>query len=176
MNISIPKYFVALVDEKLRSYETVRDKFLSAILEDPVRFEEDIQRSYTTIHDNTIQLYKIGKIHRSGGNPIGVYYFPSLRLPIGNNKISISYDYEKVMTKVHANPFPKPGPPAFVITLVKEDAIRKNYECPITYEPITIDNSIVTSCYHVFTKEGFVKWQESSNQCPTCRCVCVSYN
>ena len=176
MNIAVPKYFVALVDGKLRSYETLKDRFLSAILEDPVRFEEDIQRNYTTIQDNTIQIYKIGKIYRSEGNPISVYYFPSLTLPIGNNKINIFYDYEKVMKQVHANPFPKAGPPAFVITLVKEDAVRKNYECPIMYESISIENSIVTSCYHVFTKEAFVKWQETSNKCPTCRNACVSYD
>lgn len=175
MNIPIPKYFVALVDDKLRSYETSKDKFLSAILQDAVRFEEDIQRNYTTICDDNIQVYKIGKIYRSEGNPIGVYYFPTLRLPIGNNKINICYDYEKIMRKVHANPFPRAGPPAFVIRLVKEDAIRKAYECPIIYEPINIENSIVTSCYHVFNKDAFIKWQESSNKCPTCRNACVSY-
>ena len=170
----IPKYFVALVEKELRSYEMLHGKFISAVLPDPVVFQEHFERSYACIGEKDIKIYKIGVIQREAGTPINVFYFPTVKFNLGNNSVNIEYNYNKIIEQINSNPFPTI--PSFVITLVKEDAIRKGYECPIIYEAITLENSIVTSCYHVFTRDAFVKWQETNISCPTCRIKCTYFD
>lgn len=173
--IELPKYFVALVEKELRSYEYKNNTILSTVLQDGILFEEKVSRRYTRIGATHVQMYKIGHIAFSGRRT-RVFYFPTLRMPIENNLVNVEFDYEKVMEKVKAIPFPTTVSlahiPSFVINLLKEDAVRKGSLCPIILEPITLENSIVTSCYHVFTKEAFLVWQKVSTKCPTCRVHC----
>ena len=62
--------------------------------------------------------------------------------------------------------------PSHVIVILKETAIKSGDTCPISFEPITMGNSIVTSCGHIFTKDAFKTWGRST--CPTCRKKCVA--
>ena len=62
--------------------------------------------------------------------------------------------------------------PLHVVIILKETAMKNGDTCPISFEPITMANSIVTSCGHIFTKEAFKMW--GKNTCPTCRKKCVA--
>jgi hypothetical protein len=66
-----------------------------------------------------------------------------------------------------------PLPPAYVCDLLIENAITKNETCPIIYEPLTKETSVVTSCFHVFNREAFRDWRKKSKECPACRTVCL---
>ena len=66
-----------------------------------------------------------------------------------------------------------PLPPSYVCNLLIEDAIKKEEQCPILYESLTCDNTVVTSCFHVFSREGFAAWRKKSTECPKCRAQCL---
>jgi len=57
---------------------------------------------------------------------------------------------------------PPPPPPA-------APPARPTGTCPITFEPLTCDNSIVTPCGHAFTRDGLQSWVRVNNTCPLCR-------
>ena len=51
-------------------------------------------------------------------------------------------------------------------------AVGRADECPITLEPLTY-SAVVTSCNHVFSKEGLLKWATDARfDCPVCKQVC----
>lgn len=77
--------------------------------------------------------------------------------------------------RAHTNVSTKalPLPPAYVCDLLIENAITKNETCPIIYEPLTKETSVVTSCFHVFNREAFRDWRKKSKECPACRTVCL---
>ena len=65
--------------------------------------------------------------------------------------------------------------PAHIKQLIIADSIQKNECCSITGDPISQENACITTCGHVFIKDGLTKWLEmpSSNQaCPVCRQKC----
>jgi hypothetical protein len=55
---------------------------------------------------------------------------------------------------------------------LKLKAVRENDSCGICLEPLTMENSIVTSCGHVFVRGAFERWRQISTKCPVCRSVC----
>jgi len=55
---------------------------------------------------------------------------------------------------------------------LKLKAVRENDSCGICLEPLTMENSIVTSCGHVFVRGAFECWRQISTKCPVCRSVC----
>jgi hypothetical protein len=63
-------------------------------------------------------------------------------------------------------------PPAYVVDLMVNDAIAKGEVCPILYEPLTKENAVVTSCFHIFCRGGFTEWRKKSSECPKCREKC----
>ena len=63
--------------------------------------------------------------------------------------------------------------PSYVIELIKQDAVKKQDTCPILYESLTMDNSVVTSCFHTFSKTGITEWLKNNNACPKCRQKCT---
>lgn len=65
-----------------------------------------------------------------------------------------------------------PALPAYVTTLLLEDAIAKKQDCPITMEPITKEFAAVTSCYHVFDRDAIASWLTSHTTCPVCKQTC----
>ena len=68
-------------------------------------------------------------------------------------------------------PKPKPELPKHVQIILKEEAIRTKKDCPITMNPITLENSSVTLCGHIFTTEALRTWLETNTNCPECRTV-----
>lgn len=64
-------------------------------------------------------------------------------------------------------------PPQYVVDLMVADAIVKGETCPILYDPLTKENTVVTSCFHLFSREAFADWRKKSKECPKCREECV---
>jgi hypothetical protein len=63
--------------------------------------------------------------------------------------------------------------PSYVIELIKQDAVKKQETCPILYDSLTMDNSVVTSCFHTFSKTGITQWLKNNSACPKCRQKCT---
>jgi hypothetical protein len=67
--------------------------------------------------------------------------------------------------------------PAFVVTALINDAVRRSLACPITLEPISPDNVAVTPCYHVFDGDALSVWVSqqlardatTAATCPVCK-------
>ena len=59
--------------------------------------------------------------------------------------------------------------PQRIAILIAEDAVKRGEICPISLNPITIENSSVTSCFHLFEKESAKVWFHSHNTCPICK-------
>ena len=65
--------------------------------------------------------------------------------------------------------------PPHIKRLVIADVISRNEACPIMAEPLTHENACMTTCGHVFTKEGIDRWlitPSSKKQCPICKQAC----
>lgn len=63
-----------------------------------------------------------------------------------------------------------PKIPAFVAEIIKRDAIRNKDTCAITLDEFTEDTkTVVTPCFHIFTRSGLCTWLESKHLCPTCK-------
>jgi hypothetical protein len=76
--------------------------------------------------------------------------------------------YEPVQPKAEPTPIP-----AFVATLIVEDAVSKKQDCSITMEPVTKESAVVTDCYHVFDKDAITRWLETNKTCPVCKQMCA---
>ena len=60
--------------------------------------------------------------------------------------------------------------PKFVADALIRDAIIRNAICPITHEPLTADNTAVTSCFHLFERRAITTWLETSaGSCAVCK-------
>ncbi len=64
---------------------------------------------------------------------------------------------------------PPPLTPKFVTDLIVADAVAKGATCPITMEPLRIDKTTVTACYHLFDTEALNAWAAAATKCPQCR-------
>ena len=65
--------------------------------------------------------------------------------------------------------------PTHVKQILIEDAIRKEESCPISYEKITLENAMITSCGHIFQEKAIKSWLSSSSskgECPLCKQPC----
>ena len=59
--------------------------------------------------------------------------------------------------------------PKHILKVFIEDAISKNSICPITMEALTLENSSITPCGHLFDKEALCLSLNSCKKCPMCR-------
>jgi hypothetical protein len=59
--------------------------------------------------------------------------------------------------------------PKHILKVFIEDAISKNSTCPITMEALTLENSSITPCGHLFDKEALCLSLNSCKKCPMCR-------
>lgn len=157
-------------------------------------FEEAISRRIiqfsNIIRVNTIRL---GYVYFANGKKYNVYKFeidPRLHLKNCHNEFTLSLDkfnYTLIKQKIEAlGPWPatfhivpartvvegQPLPPTYVSNLLISDAITKNETCPINYDTITKENAVVTSCFHVFSREALTVWRKKSTECPKCRAIC----
>jgi hypothetical protein len=68
--------------------------------------------------------------------------------------------------------------PKHMIEAVLRDASTRGEVCPITYEPIDMISSAITSCFHVFDRESIDKWIKNpanGDKCPVCKSQCNVY-
>jgi len=61
--------------------------------------------------------------------------------------------------------------PKHINKLIVMDAMSKEDSCSITFEPLTLTNTSIVSCFHMFDYEAIKKWYEteSDHPCPLCR-------
>ena len=61
-------------------------------------------------------------------------------------------------------------PPAFVASIMKEDAIKTGQICPISLEVFTDAGAMcMTPCFHMFHREQFEGWIKNVQSCPVCK-------
>jgi hypothetical protein len=63
--------------------------------------------------------------------------------------------------------------PRHLYYMAIERAIEKKEDCIVTFDAITWDNAVMTSCGHVFSKDGLEKALACSDKCPVCRAICI---
>ena len=66
--------------------------------------------------------------------------------------------------------------PQRVAKLLVEEAVRNNEMCAIDLTPLTLQQSAVTSCFHVFSEPVLTEWFQRNQprvSCPVCREICV---
>jgi hypothetical protein len=59
--------------------------------------------------------------------------------------------------------------PPHIVQILLEKAEAEETLCPITASPITVASGTVTSCGHIFDREGLETWLEQADTCPECR-------
>jgi hypothetical protein len=59
--------------------------------------------------------------------------------------------------------------PNHIATLIVTDAMNKGDTCSITFEPLTLENTAITSCFHLFNYEAINTWLNNNDTCPLCR-------
>lgn len=64
------------------------------------------------------------------------------------------------------------GIPKRIARILALDYINSGDECPITMMPLEIDQTAVTSCYHVFEKGAIKEWMKTNTSCPVCKANC----
>lgn len=62
--------------------------------------------------------------------------------------------------------------PRHVLDGFLESVIRRGETCPISMEPIRIDDCCVTPCFHVIAYDSAATWIRMHNSCPVCRAAC----
>jgi hypothetical protein len=63
--------------------------------------------------------------------------------------------------------------PQYVADLLALNAIEKKESCSITMESIVKGEVAVSSCFHVFSKNGFQEWHKQKGSCPLCKQTCA---
>lgn len=59
--------------------------------------------------------------------------------------------------------------PKDMVKMIVENALQSEAVCPITFEPLTIHNACILSCFHLYDVECIRKWLVNNNNCPLCR-------
>jgi len=63
-----------------------------------------------------------------------------------------------------------------IINIIINGFIDKKEKCPIDMTDLTIENSCLTSCFHVFNKGLIENWMLKNKTCPVCRKKSVIWN
>ena len=64
--------------------------------------------------------------------------------------------------------------PKRIAQIILEDAVNKGESCPITMDDISIDNCMITSCFHIFDGPALTTWLTKKAECPVCKAACVA--
>lgn len=59
--------------------------------------------------------------------------------------------------------------PNHIANLIVTDAMNKGDTCSITFEPLRIENTAITSCFHLFDHAAIDTWLKTNDTCPLCR-------
>lgn len=132
-----------------------------------VRYEARV-RQYKTLRENVILSLS--------NEPYNVYTISQplrrfLEQPVYSLQPSAPPATEPLLPS--APPMPV-KPPAFVASIMKGDAIKKEQACPISLEVFTDTEAMcMTPCFHMFHREPFEEWIEKVQSCPVCK-TCFS--
>ena len=198
LEITLPTYFAAYIRGTgvLKLYKNINNNIIPFIIPSNIRFhfsENIVKRSVSikNIINNTFtnyEAYVLGQIGIFENIRIILYMFDDIFVhkflysSTTTNIFSIwNFEADIIVAKVisiiensnTATLISHSSIPPYVIELIKQDAIKKEEFCPILFDKITIDNSVVTSCFHIFSKVGITEWLRTSSQCPTCRQNCM---
>lgn len=124
-----------------------------------------------------VEIGQFVSTSRLGGEPENYSFSQSLR---GNN-VEIQSSNPIISTRrasidvVSQQSQSNKKLPAHAIHLIKAGSEAKKESCPIHMTPIDVNNSLVTPCAHVFSKDGLTKWFINPNNkvCPVCRASCL---
>lgn len=61
--------------------------------------------------------------------------------------------------------------PLHIFRVFVDQVIEKKEDCPITMEPLTLEDVASPPCGHLFHYDAIVRALKDSGKCPTCRCV-----
>jgi len=201
MRVTLPQYFGAYIRESrlLKFYTYINNTITPCVPFIPFNFYEIIEERAVYIKDIDYDAYVIGEIGRIGGTRILLYMFndvfedkylrsndhnvfslmnTNFEINIINAKIeSLSVRNTPMVSASSTLPLTGCSStstiPSYVIELIKQDAVKKQETCPILYDSLTMDNSVVTSCFHTFSKTGITQWLKNNSACPKCRQKCT---
>jgi hypothetical protein len=201
MQVTLPQYFGAYIREfGLLKFYTYINNTITPI--QPIiqfNFFENIVKRSIYIHNTYYDAYVVGDIGVIGDTRILLYIFndafvrkylysnnnnvfflmnTNFEIDIINAKIeSLSVRHTPVISSDSTLPLTGCSSvstiPSYVIELIKQDAVKKQETCPILYDSLTMDNSVVTSCFHTFSKTGITEWLKNNSACPKCRQKCT---
>lgn len=60
-------------------------------------------------------------------------------------------------------------PRRIAMTLIS-DAIAKGEECAISLQPLDLEKTAITDCFHFYDTDAIQRWLKASSMCPQCRC------
>ena len=89
-----------------------------------------------------------------------------------NDDTEVKWHFKKPSSFAGASPVPAPAKiPSHIIVGFVESAIQKKEVCPITLDALVMGNIAMTSCGHLFEKQGLLNMLRSTTACPTCRAL-----
>lgn len=199
MQVTLPQYFGAYIrDSGLLKLYTCRNNIIVPIT--PIihfNFSENIVKRSIYINNTYYDGYVLGNIGVIGNTRILLYMFNDVfvrkYLHSNNNNVFflMNFEIDIINAKIESlsvrntpmvsadSILPLTGCsststiPSYVIELIKQDAVKKQDTCPILYDSLTMDNSVVTSCFHTFSKTGITQWLKNNSACPKCRQKCT---
>jgi len=197
--VTLPKYFGAYIrDSGLLKFYTCKNNIITPI--QPIiqfNFHEIIEKRSIYINNVYYEAYVVGDIGVIGDTRILLYIFNDAfvrkYLHSNNNNVFslMNFEIDIINAKIESlsvrnrpmvsasSTLPLTGCssvstiPSYVIELIKQDAVKKQETCPILYDSLTMDNSVVTSCFHTFSKTGITEWLKNNSACPKCRQKCT---
>jgi len=197
--VTLPEYFGAYIrDSGLLKLYTCRNNIIVPIT--PIihfNFRENIVKRSVCINNIYYDAYVLGEIGVMRDTRILLYIFNDVfvrkylhsnnhnvfslinfEINLINAKIeSLSVRHTPVISNSSTLPLTNCSSistiPSYVIELIKQDAVKKQETCPILYDSLTMNNSVVTSCFHTFSKTGITEWLKNNSVCPKCRQKCT---
>ena len=199
MQVTLPEYFGAYIRESgLLKFYTCRNNIITP-LQPIIRFNfcENIVKRSIYINNIYYDAYVVGNIGVMRNTRILLYIFNDAfvrkYLHSNNNNVFslMNFEINLINAKIeslsvrHTPVISNSSTlfltscsststiPSYVIELIKQDAVKKQETCPILYDSLTMANSVVTSCFHTFSKTGITEWLKNNSACPKCRQKCT---
>jgi len=166
----ISKYFISYnpIDNLYRAYknkEGIRP-LIHTFQREQINVRPYNEEFMAEFAGRPIRVRKLGEVICYNTRSIfGIYSFPSSTyLKSSPNNILPGDLFTNLRSQIQI--------PVNNVHELKLKAVRENDNCGICLEPLTMENSIVTSCGHVFVRGAFERWRQISTKCPVCRSVC----
>ena len=167
---ALSKYFISYNPTE-GLYRTYKNKqgirpLIHSFQERSIRVSPYNEEFNIAITGELLKIRKLGELYCYITKKVfDIYNFPSSAfLKKSNNNVLPGNLFVAIRLPIYM--------PVSIIEEVKLKAVRDNNRCPISFEPLTIENSVVTSCRHVFMRSALEQWRQTSVLCPLCRSSC----